>query len=68
MMVLLHAKPESKLEKRLEKLFSDARYAELLRDSQLRLHILIISTCSQNWKAYLNDMSETCLNQVRRVT
>lgn len=65
-MILLHAMLDSKAQKRLDEIFSAGRYNTNLNSTPLRLHVLIFTTYMDNWRWYMDDLGELCLQLVRK--
>lgn len=61
LMILLHAMLDSKAQKRLDEIFSAGRYNTNLNSTPLRLHVLIFTTYMDNWRWYMDDLGELCL-------
>ena len=62
--IILHPKPESVFQRRLEKLFSDVQSTASVRLNPATVHLLLFSSYMENWRWYLSQLSETFIDAV----
>ena len=61
LMILLHAKHGSRVQKRLENAFEAGAYREDTAASPMGLHVLILSTYMEEWRWYMDSLGKQCL-------
>jgi hypothetical protein len=64
-MILLHASPTTRVQKRLEEVFAEGQYQKKSATSPLLLHVLIFSQYLDEWRWYMDDLGTTCLRLVK---
>lgn len=63
-MLLLHASTDTKALRRLRQVFANGQYSEQSETTAFLLHVLVLSSYLDNWRAYLQELGAWCLKKV----
>ena len=62
--IVLHAMPSSRLQQRMDDAFRNGYFRKMHGSSHMMLHVLILSTYMNNWRWYMDELGEECLDLV----